>query len=99
MSIKKPPSIKFYEDESLNVSPFVSTRLTKVVRFCTFGLVKSDAQASLIILILVSIGLVLSLQFINGRKSIPPTTTFELLPQESIGSIQGVPQQPNNETN
>jgi len=88
---RTPPPIHFYEDRSLSHSPFLSTRLTHVVRFCTFGLVRTDAQASLVVVLLTVAAMVATVWYVRTHQSVIPTTTFELLPQEIVGSSQGLP--------
>lgn len=87
---KAPPSIHFNEELSQKVVP-KKLFITKVLGFCTFGLIKTNAQASIVALVLVVAGAVASVFFVREVKTIEPTTTFEILPQESIGSSQGLP--------
>ena len=88
---RKPPAIHFFEDESLSKSPFLSSRLTKFVSFCTFGLIKEEAHASIIMLFAVIVCMLITIWYVNTNLGVVPTTTFELLPQETVGSGQGKP--------
>lgn len=96
---RKPPEIHFYEDTSLSRSPFLSTRLTRVVRFCTFGLVRNDAQASIIVFLLLIAGMAATIWYVRTNQGVAPTTTYELLPQEVVGSQQGLPPAPSEYEN
>lgn len=93
---KKPPSIEFYESESASVSTNRHS-LTRFVRVCSFGIIKTDTQASVVLLILIAAGLFASYYFARESKTVTPTTHFELLPQESVGSSQGLPPTPDTD--
>lgn len=91
MSTRRPPSIRFYEEESQNTFRFADSAFTRFVKVCSFGLIKTDDQAGLVLIIIVVGCAVASYVFVQQRQTVPPTVTFELLPQESIGSQQGIP--------
>lgn len=60
----------------------------------SFGIIKNDTQAGLILILLTIAGAVAAYYYIQGNKGIEPTQYYELLPQESVGSPQGLPPQP-----
>ncbi len=88
---QQPPSIQFYEEASLSATTSGKKGLTKIVRLLSFGLIKTDTQAGILIVLLTVGALVITYLFIGAARAIEPTTTFEIIPQESIGSIRGLP--------
>lgn len=92
-----PPKIHFYEEEPLRQSPLFSSPLTRFVRFMSFGIIRNDTQAGLLIILLMIGAGVWAYYFVQKNRPVEPTVTFELLPQESIGSSQGQPPQPTYE--
>ena len=88
---KQPGNIKFYEEPRENISPFSSSKLTRAIRWCSFGILKTDTQASIGIVVVVVVATLVTIQFVQERETVIPTTQFELLPQETVGSHQGLP--------
>lgn len=86
------PDIHFYEDKKLHQTVVSKSVLTRIVQACSFGIIKTDTQATAIVLLLVLLAFLASYLFVQKSTTIPPTTTYELLPQESVGSPQGLPQ-------
>ncbi len=88
---KQPPSIKFYEEESPKVSTDGESMLTRFIRMSSMGLIRTEEQASLVAFVILVLAGLFAYTFVQSQKPNAPTTTFEILPQESIGSSQGVP--------
>jgi hypothetical protein len=91
---KVPGKIHFYEEEPLRSSPLFSSVLTRFVRTISFGLIKNDTQAGLLIIFILMGAAVAAYYYIQDTKAVEPTTYYELLPQESLGSVQGLPPEP-----
>lgn len=87
---RRPPSIKFYEEEYRKSSPQRSV-LTQLVRAASFGIIKTDTQATILIILVLIGGTVATVLYLKSNQSVPPTTYYELLPQESLGSVDGLP--------
>jgi hypothetical protein len=87
---RQPPSIKFYEEEYKTYA-LAKSRLTRFVRASSFGIIKTDTQATFLIVLLLIAGMAATLAYLKANESVPPTTYFEVLPQESIGSAEGLP--------
>jgi len=86
-----PPSIEFEEEEPHRTAPLFSSPLTRFVRLSSFGLIKNDTQAALVIILVLSALGVAVYHFAEYQAPVPPTVYYELLPQESVGSTQGIP--------
>jgi hypothetical protein len=87
---RQPPNIKFYEEEYKTYA-IAKSRLTRIVRASSFGLIKTDTQATLLVIFLMIIGMAATFAYLKANESVPPTTYYEVLPQESIGSAEGLP--------
>jgi hypothetical protein len=90
---KAPPGIQFYEEEPERTAPFMSSRLTSHIRALSFGLIKTDRQASAAVVLIILAATAATYIFIQDQESVEPTVYYELLPQESVGSAQGLPPQ------
>jgi hypothetical protein len=92
----QPPTIHFYEEASLNTVQTGRSGLTKTVRLLSLGLIKTDTQAGLVIIIIMVASLFCAYVFVGSLKAVEPTTYYEIIPQESIGSVQGLPVKTDN---
>ncbi len=88
-----PPKIEFYEEDPQRTSPLFSSALTRFVRTASFGLIKNDTQAGVVIILVLAAFGAGAYYFITHQKTVEPTTYHELLPQETVGSEQGLPPQ------
>jgi hypothetical protein len=88
----RPPSIKFYEDESLSTGSSQGSRLLRFIRTHSLGIIRNDTQAGLLIIVVLALATWWGATFIKTHQSVEPTRTFDILPQESVGSTQGLPQ-------
>ncbi len=81
----------------MNLPPEGESLLTRFIRTSSMGLIRTEGQASLIaLIILIAAGLV-TYYYVQSQKPHLPTTTFDILPQESVGSSQGLPKSPSYE--
>jgi hypothetical protein len=92
MQFKKPGEIQFFEEASLQDQKGSKSKLTLFVRKISFGLIKNDTEAGIVVLFFLAAIGVATYFFIKTNETRTPTTHFEILPQESIGSPQGLPQ-------
>ena len=94
----QPPDIHFYEEKSLSVDVEDASGITRFLRKHSFGLIKTEGQATLVLLVLLIAAGAATYLFVHSQKTQAPTTTFDILPQESVGSSQGLPANSNHET-
>jgi hypothetical protein len=88
----RPPSIKFYEEQGLSTSSSQGSRLLRFIRTHSLGIIRNDTQAGLLIIMLLGLATWWGVNYIKAHQSVEPTRTFDILPQESVGSTQGLPQ-------
>jgi hypothetical protein len=93
---QQPPTIHFYEEASLNTVQTGKNGLTRTVRLLSFGLIKTDTQAGVVIILVMIAALFCAYMFVGSLKAVEPTTYYEIIPQESIGSVQGLPAKTDN---
>lgn len=86
-----PPRMQFYEERRPDVVVANSTGLAGFVRAHSFGLIKTNTQASVLVILLIIAVAIASFFFVRSQETVPPTTHYEILPQESVGSPQGQP--------
>lgn len=88
---QRPPSIKFYEDKSLYAAPRQHSWIFEIAKACTFGIVRSEGQAVVVVIIVLCIAAVAAYYFRQSARPVTPTTHFLILPQETVGSPEGLP--------
>jgi hypothetical protein len=91
MEFKKPAEIQFFEETSRQDQKSSKSKLTLFVRKISFGLIKNDTEAGAVVLLLLVVLGLATYYFIENTETRVPTTHFEILPQESVGSSQGLP--------
>jgi len=94
---RKPAEIHFFEEEPRRAAPLFSSKLTRFVRTISFGLIKNDTQAGIVVILFTIAAIVAAYYYIQENKGVEPTQTYELLPQESVGSSEGLPPNPSHE--
>lgn len=88
---QRPPSIKFYEDKSLYAAPRPHSWIFEIAKVCTFGMVRSEGQAIVVVIIALCVAAGAAYYFRQTARPVPPTTQFLISPEESVGSPQGLP--------